>query len=75
MAPFFAKTFTPPYKVATASSLDSLHTFPLHLIVITSTDIILVILCNHEVMMDNHAIRPITHNCVSVYPKADKFHN
>ena len=55
--------------------LDSLHTFTLHLIAITSTGIIVVIWCDHEIMMAKHAVRPIPHTFVSVHPKADKFHN
>ena len=45
----------------------------LHLIAIISTGIILVIWCDHKLMIDNCAVI-IIQNCVRVRPKADSFH-
>ena len=52
-----------------------IYNLTLHLIAITSTGIILVIWCDHKLMLDNCAVRMIIQNCVRVRPKADSFHN
>ena len=52
-----------------------IYNLTLHLIAIISTGIILVIWCDHKLMIDNCAVRMIIQNGVRVRPKADSLHN